>query len=466
MGTGKITFFCICAVIVLGTLTASASLGPSGLVLWGAAVLFFVVPNMMIISELGTAYPAEGGIYDWIRRAFGKRMSTRAVYLYWLSNGIWMGANYILLTGLINSGLMGGRMTLAVQLPLVITLIWATVAFISYKVDVGVWATVVGATFKILIMLTVGFGGIWYASRHGIANKFNLETLTPSAGSGIGFFSAIIYNVTGFELVACMGKVLRDPAKTMPKAILFSSLAVVGLYVFGSVGILMAIPVEKINLVSGIADAVSPIFGEGSFVVLMVLLFFMLTIIGDQITWSMAPSRAAAEAARGGSLPVFIGKWHPKYQTPVGANIVLGVIGTVVTVVYSFFAAGNAADTFWSLFSFSGTCIISSYLLFYSSFLKLRLSDPRAARPFKMPGGLPVAWLSTGICLLFIMICITLFVFPDILSGKVNLNHSGPIVVGMILILTIGEIIIRRSEKHSAAANVNNTIATNNINNN
>ena len=61
MGTGKITFFCICAVIVLGTLTASASLGPSGLVLWGAAVLFFVVPNMMIISELGTAYPAEGG---------------------------------------------------------------------------------------------------------------------------------------------------------------------------------------------------------------------------------------------------------------------------------------------------------------------------------------------------------------------------------------------------------------------
>jgi amino acid transporter len=451
MGTGKITFFCICAVIVLGTLTASASLGPSGLVLWGAAVLFFVVPNMMIISELGTAYPAEGGIYDWIRRAFGKRMSTRAVYLYWLSNGIWMGANYILLTGLLNSGLMGGRMTLAIQLPLVIALIWATVAFISYKVDVGVWATVGGAIFKILIMLTVGAGGIWFASKHGVANKFNLETLTPSADSGIGFFSAIIYNVTGFELVACMGKVLKEPARTMPKSILFSSLVVVALYVFGSVGILMAIPVEKINLVSGIADAVTPIFGEGSFIVLMVLILFMLTIIGDQITWSMAPSRAAAEAAKGGSLPAFIGKWHPKYQTPYGANIVLGVIGTLVTLIYSFFAAGDAADTFWSLFSFSGTCIISSYLLFYSSFLKLRLCDPAAARPYKMPGGLPMACLSTAVCLLFIVICITLFVFPDVLSGKINLNHSGPIVVGMILILAIGEVIIRRSEKQHAA---------------
>ncbi|MDR2863560.1 MAG: APC family permease [Puniceicoccales bacterium] len=447
MGTGKITFFCICAVIVLGTLTASASLGPSGLVLWAIAVIFFVIPNMMITSELGTTYPAEGGIYDWIRRAFGKRMSTRAVYLYWISNGIWMGANYILLTGLISSGFMGGKMPLWLQLPLVIALIWLTVAFICYKVSVGVWATVGGATCKILIMSTVGIGGFWYASKYGVANEFTLETLTPSADSGIGFFSAIIYNVTGFELVACMGKVLKDPAKTMPKAILFSSLSVVALYVFGSLGILMAIPVGQINLVSGIADAVSPIFGQGSFIVMLILVLFMLTILGDQITWSMAPSRAAAEAARGGSLPAFIGKWHPRYQSPYGANIVLGCIGTVVSIIYSFFAAGNAADTFWSLFSFSSTCIISSYLLYYSAFMKLRLADPDTTRPYKVPGGRLMAWGCTLICLLFISICITLFIFPQILSGKVNLNHSGPIVVGMILILIIGEIIIRRSEK-------------------
>ncbi|MDR2512669.1 MAG: hypothetical protein LBD01_02580 [Puniceicoccales bacterium] len=59
---------------------------------------------MMIISELGTAFLAEGGIYDWIRRAFGKHMSTRAIYLYWLSNSIWMGANYVLFTGLSHGG--------------------------------------------------------------------------------------------------------------------------------------------------------------------------------------------------------------------------------------------------------------------------------------------------------------------------------------------------------------------------
>jgi amino acid transporter len=213
--------------------------------------------------------------------------------------------------------------------------------------------------------------------------------------------------------------------------------------------------------VSGIADSVTPIFGQGSFIVLMIMILFMLTIIGDQVTWSMAPSRAAAEAARGGSLPAFIGRWHPKYQTPVGANIVLGVIGSIVTIIYSFFAAGKAADTFWSLFSFSGTCIISSYLLYYSSFIKLRLSDPTTKRPYRVPGGIVMAWACTLVCLLFITICITLFVFPNILSGTVNLNHSGPIVVGMILIIIVGEIIIRRSEKRYALSGGDKTTEQN-----
>lgn len=88
MGISQIALFCMCAVIVLETLTASASIGPSGLFWWGITLIFFIVPYSLITSELGTAYPAEGGIYDWIRRAFGARMSTRAVYLYWLAGAM------------------------------------------------------------------------------------------------------------------------------------------------------------------------------------------------------------------------------------------------------------------------------------------------------------------------------------------------------------------------------------------
>lgn len=447
MGTMQITFFCICAVIVLGTLTASASLGPSGLLLWGLAIILFVIPNMMITAELGTTYPAEGGIYDWIRRAFGKRMSTRAIYLYWISNGIWMAANFIFLTGLVADVFWPG-MPLWVQLTMIIALIWITVAIINHQVEVGIGVTVTGAIFKVIIILTVGIGGMVYASRHGIATPFNAQTLIPDRSNGIGFFSAIIYNVTGFELVACMGSVLKNPAKTMPKAILWSSLAVVGLYIFGSLGIMMAIPQQDINLVSGVTDAIKPLFGADSAIVWIITVLFLLCILGDQVTWSMAPSRAAAEAAKEGCLPAVIGRWHPKHQTPYGANTTLGIIGTVISVVYSLFAAGDSADTFWSVFAFSSTCIISSYLLFYPAFIKLRLCDPATKRPYRMPGGMVAAWVCTLLCVGLIAVAIVLFVFPDVLSGTVNWTHSGPIVVGMVIVLAVGEVIIRRAEKH------------------
>lgn len=169
MGVSKITLFAVCSVIVLSTLTASASLGPSGYVLWIGAVLFFVIPNMMITSELGTTYPAEGGVYNWINKAFGRRMSARAIVLYWLSNGIWMGANFILLIGMFATTFMP-EMSLFTKLTVVMVLIWMTVAFVSFKANVGIWITLSGAVIKVIVIMSLGIGGLIYVLHHPIAN--------------------------------------------------------------------------------------------------------------------------------------------------------------------------------------------------------------------------------------------------------------------------------------------------------
>lgn len=307
MGISQIALFCMCAVIVLETLTASASIGPSGLFWWGITLLFFIVPYSLITSELGTTYPAEGGIYDWIRRAFGARMSSRAVYLYWLAGGLWMPAGYILFAGMFarmfmpDLGLMG-------QVVIVLIMSWLTIAFINYKTSVGIWLTAAGAVFKITVIMILGIAGFYHAFQYGPANEFSFASMMPSASSGIGFLAVIVYNLVGLELVACMGKELRNPARDMPRSILLASIAIAFLYIFGSMGILMAIPLANLNLVSGIVDALGPLLGEDSPLIIMVCIFFMLSIIGNQVTWAMAPSRAAAEAAREGELPAFIGK--------------------------------------------------------------------------------------------------------------------------------------------------------------
>lgn len=100
MGAVDLTLFSVCAVLVIDTLTASARIGPSSITWWCLTLVFFVVPYGMIASELGTTWPGEGGIYDWIKRAFGYRWAVRTTWFYWINVALWMPAVYILFAGM------------------------------------------------------------------------------------------------------------------------------------------------------------------------------------------------------------------------------------------------------------------------------------------------------------------------------------------------------------------------------
>ena len=54
----------------------------------------------MITAELGTAYPDQGGIYSWVRRAYGERWASRTTYWYYVNVALWMPAVFLLFTGI------------------------------------------------------------------------------------------------------------------------------------------------------------------------------------------------------------------------------------------------------------------------------------------------------------------------------------------------------------------------------
>ena len=75
-----LVLFTVSAIVLLDTLAASASIGPSSLFWWLFLGGIFLHPMGLMTAELGTMYPAEDGIYVWIRKAFGKRWAARAVW--------------------------------------------------------------------------------------------------------------------------------------------------------------------------------------------------------------------------------------------------------------------------------------------------------------------------------------------------------------------------------------------------
>ncbi len=443
MGVGSLALFSLCAVIVVDTLTASASIGVSSIGWWLVTLVIFVIPYGLITSELGTTYPGDGGIYDWVKQAFGYKWAVRTTWFYWINVGLWMPAVYIMFAGMF-AELFFPDLTLMAQIAICIVLTWLTIWICNVSVDVGVWVTNIGAILKITVISVLGFGGFIYAAKNGVANEFTIAAMMPSLDTGVAFLPALVFNLMGFELVATMTKEMKD-VRDMPKSIFLAAAITAFLYVFGTVGILLALPVEDIGLVAGIIDTLHKLFGDsafGNFMVNAIGIMALLTFIGNMVTWTMGASRAAAEAASEGELPEFVGKMSEKYDTPIGANAITGIISTIVIVAYALFAQ-DSDELFWSVFAFSSCVFLLPYLFMFPSYLKLRIAEPNTERPFRVPGGMGVQWALSIICFVVIAQAVVLFIFPDLITMTVDWVYSAPVLIGVIATILVGEYLLK-----------------------
>jgi len=446
IGLGGQILFILCAVLILDTLTAAAALGTSVIGWWIITLLAFVVPYALIATDLGTAYPSEGGLYDWVRRAFGPRMAARTSWLYWINVGLWMPAVYILFAGML-AELFIPELSMAWRITLCLILIWLTVWFCNIATNIGVRISQIGAVLKVMVILILGGAGFIHALHHGIANELSLHSMLPSLEGGISFLPAIIYNLLGLELVASLGKKVRDPVRTMPKAMFCASLLIAGLYLFGTLGILAALPVDNIGLVSGLPDALRVLFiglPNSELWVRLVGIISLLTLIGNMVSWTMGSSHTAAEAAHSGELPRWLGITHPRWGTPIGANVLTGCVASLVILSYAFLAQNND-KLFWTVFAFSSSVFLLPYLQLFAAYLKLRWLT-KDVRPFNVPNSRLVILLLSVCGLLFIGGALLLFLFPELPNGSLDWSESGPLIAGLSVTLLCGEQLINNQQ--------------------
>ena len=87
-----LVFFSVCAIITLDAISGLAQFGLWQAVTWLVIFIFiFLLPYGMITAELASTFPAEGGIYAWVRMAYGKLPAGITAILYWIANAIWIG---------------------------------------------------------------------------------------------------------------------------------------------------------------------------------------------------------------------------------------------------------------------------------------------------------------------------------------------------------------------------------------
>jgi glutamate:GABA antiporter len=452
LGHADLVLFSVCAILTIDTLASAASMGVAWFSWWVITMVVFFIPYGLITAELGAAWPGEGGVYIWVREAFGPRWGSMAAWLYWINNAYWIPSVYLIFAGTFETIFLRTRSTWQ-EAGIAIVLTWLTVGLGVVRLEISKWVPNLGAVVKVLIFLALGALGIGAALRgRPPANDFSLGSFLPHWNDTLAYLPALLYSTFGFELMSSAGEEMRHPQRDVPRVIVLSGAIIAVVYASGVGGILLAVPLAKLSIVTGTWDALAVLGREwgsaGNTGVLLLGLGFLYACIANIVTWSLGANRVAAVAAEEDMLPPGLGRLHPRFRTPHVAFVVMGFVSTAL-LVGNALLSDSQSNIFWMTFKLSALCLLLCYLLVFPAFLVLRRRRPNQPRPYRVPGGPVPASLAALCCTLFIAGASVLFFAPSPTS-QAPLKEGIQLGVETVATLGIGYLLIPRSSRRGA----------------
>lgn len=441
----------VVVIMVVESVAPAAAIGTSQFFWWGFLLVLFFLPYGLISSELGTTYVGEGGLYDWVKQAFGARWGGRLAWLYWINYPIWMSSLAVLFQQVLGT-ITGWKMNTATSMIIQLIFVWVVVILGNQPVSESKWIMNLAAFAKIFTIVALAVLGIYVAMTKGVANDFSPKNLLPQMNVGsLSNLSVIIFNFLGFEVVATMADDMDKPKKQIPQAIIYGGLLIAILYLVSAFGMSVAVPTDKLSASSGLLDSFILLIGNMNWFVILIGIFFLYILASEMVSWALGINYVADYAAKDHVLPNIFGAENKKGM-PVGTGYLNGIVASVLVVAAPFIPN---QDIFWAFFSLNVVALLLSYTMMFPAFLKLRKSDPDTERPFKVPGGPVMIQLMTWVPEI-LLIATVVFTAVPLNGSSEEISGKMPILIGTIVTLIIGEIVVRYAE-HKNKVKTQNT---------
>lgn len=435
----------VVVILVVESIAPAAAIGTSQYFWWIFLLIFFFIPYGLISSELGAAYNGDGGLYDWVKNAFGIRWGGRLAWLYWINYPIWMASLAVLFEQVITQ-IFSIQINTWIAVLIELVFVWVVVLIGNKPVSESKWIMNLAAFSKIFIILSLAVLGFYVAFTRGVANHFTLRNMLPQLNlNSLSNLSVIIYNFLGFEVVATLADNMSNPKKQIPQAIIYGGILIALFYLLAAFGMGVAIPTSKLSASSGLLDGFLLLIGHKNWFVILIGFLFMYALASEMVSWALGVNYVADYAAKNKSLPAIFAK-EDKQGMPVGTGYLNGIIASILVIIAPFIPN---QDIFWAFFSLNIVALVLSYTMMFPAFLKLRKIDPDHKRPFKVPGGKVIINLITWIPEVLLFVTVFLTAVPLNTSAS-ELDSKLPILIGTIVTLVIGEIVVRvttRKEK-------------------
>ena len=444
----------VCLTLVCESVMPTAAIGNQQYFWWIFLLIAFCLPYGMITAELGTSYPSEGGMYDWVKRAFGPKWAGRVAWNYWVNFPLWIASLAVAVTDII-AGMFNVELSIWMLLLIQLAYVWL-VTFLGTK-RVGESKTIVniGTAFKIILLLGIGLLGIYAVFKTGkSANPITgIGDLFPSFDlASWSFISIILFNFMGFEVVGTWTDDMDNPKKDIPKALIFGGLLMALFYVLPATGFNIALspdvvskmdPENVVEVLTALFTAVDLGTATIHLIVIVAGLMFIYTFIANIASWSFGVNEVAKYAAEDGSMPKMFTPTNEE-GVPYKASIINGIVASVIVVggVIANLINEDFGASFSLFFCLSWITLLISYAPMFLAFLKLRLTDTKTKRVYKVPGGNVIITLATWVPFIILVLGILFTLFGDFTAEYIM--DSIPLYAGVILSFVCEEILVAR----------------------
>ncbi len=461
MGFWDVLLFNIATVLGPRWIAAAGHNGPSSISLWAIAAVFFFVPGALVINELSSRFPEEGGLYVWAKEAFGDFHGFIAGWTYWIYT-VFYFPGLLLASASMSAYVFGGHGAALAQdraflLWCSLGLLVVAVALNVIGLNIGKWlqnAGGVGTFVPLLILVLVaaavvlrhgpGFGPVTHFTARDMLPAWDWDT--------INFWSQIAFAFTGLELVSAMSEEVRDPRRTLPRAVYAAGALIAFIYIAGTFAVLALVPAGRIDPQSGVFNAIAVGSTALKIGFLGVLAAMLVTVgnaggVGSTVA---GVARVPFVVGIDRYLPKAFGKIHPRWKTPWISILVQGSISGGLLLV------SQIDDTTRGAYQFLVDAAIILYfipfLYMFAAIIRLgrRPGRPENPHAILVPGGQAGVWICGGLGFLVVLVGILVSLIPPgDSSSKVGFELK--LVGGTVVSILIGLVLYWRGARAKAA---------------
>lgn len=380
--------------------------GPQAMLGWLLGALLALCDGL-VVAELGAAMPDAGGSYAYIREIYGSNKLGRMLSFLFVWQ-LTFSAPLSIASGCIGLSLYAAylwpsllhpvtSLHAAIPLPLIGAFHGSLVITEGTALAIGICLLATALSYRKIVMagsvskwlfwgvlgtiLWVIFAGFTHF-HPSLAFDFPRGAFGFSSGFFLGLGAAMLvatYDYWGYYNICFLGGEVRDPGKTIPRAVIYSVLLVAALYLSMTLGVIGVIPWQEL-LVTAHSNArdfvisafMQRIYGHGAADVVTVLILW--TAFASIFALLLGYSRVPYAAALDGNYFRAFKRLHPRHKFPSVSLLTMGLVAAA-------FCTLQLVDVIAALVVIR---LMLQFLIQDVGVIVLRLRRPDLPRPFRM----------------------------------------------------------------------------------